>query len=43
MCGLRFRLLIAPNPHSEFYLDVKRRRMNHSLPHISVNDGFDAE
>ncbi|MEZ4391293.1 MAG: GTP cyclohydrolase II [Polyangiales bacterium] len=36
-------VLIAPNPHSEFYLDVKRRRMNHSLPHIHASEGFDAE
>lgn len=36
-------VLIAPNPHSEFYLNVKRRRMNHSLPHISESEGFDAE
>jgi GTP cyclohydrolase II len=36
-------VLIDPNPHSEFYLAVKRARMNHALPHIPISDGFDAE
>ena len=39
----RIPVLIAPNPHSERYLAVKRERMNHSLPHIGAAEGFDAE
>ena len=36
-------VLIAPNPHSQRYLAVKRQRMNHALPHIAPSEGFDAE
>jgi hypothetical protein len=36
-------VLIEPNPHSRGYLEAKRLRMNHALPHITLSDGFDAE
>lgn len=39
----RIPVLIAPNPHSQRYLAVKRQRMNHALPHIPITEGFDAE
>lgn len=39
----RIPVLIAPNPHSQRYLAVKRQRMNHALPHIALTEGFDAE
>lgn len=39
----RIPVLIAPNPHSQRYLAVKRQRMNHALPHIAIAEGFDAE
>lgn len=37
----RLPVLVAPNPHSRGYLEAKRVRMNHSLPHWV--DGLDAQ
>lgn len=35
----RLPLLIEANPHSAQYLEVKRRRMRHELPHVGVGVG----
>ncbi len=39
----RIPVLIAPNPFSRKYLETKRARMNHSLPEMLPDEGYDAE